>query len=68
MTTQLTLDAPGAAEALGRAYALLRRWAREALEQETAVSDDPGRESTPTAAHTAAPSQGQSAVGSIPER
>ena len=51
MTTTLTLDTPGATEALARAYALLRRWAAQAREKETGIDDHPGRE-TPTPAHT----------------
>jgi hypothetical protein len=54
MTTTLTLDAPGASEALGRAYALLRRWSAEARQQETGIGDDLGG-TTPTPAYTPAP-------------
>jgi hypothetical protein len=43
MTTILTLDAPGAGEALGRCYALLRSWADEA-------EREPPDEATATAA------------------
>jgi hypothetical protein len=48
MSTTLTLDAPGAAEALGRAYAILleaaaRRRARLAAHSETADDSDLGQ-------------------------
>ena len=56
MTTTLTLDSPGAAESLARAYALLRHWSAEARQQETGISDNPGRE-TPIPVHAPDPSR-----------
>ena len=51
----LTLNAPGAGEALGRAYALLRRWADEAEQQkDTATSGKVGEPPALVAASTPA--------------
>lgn len=65
MTTTLTLDTPGATEALARGQVLLRRWAAEAQEQETGISDDLGG-TTPMPAHTPA-LEGHDAIRSIPD-
>lgn len=40
MTITLTLDAPGACEALARCYTPLHQWARQPEAQQTAASED----------------------------
>jgi hypothetical protein len=56
-TTILTLDAPGASEALVRCYALLRRWARAATE--TTADSGAGGNQQPESAASDAPTEEQ---------
>lgn len=56
MTTVLTLDTPEAQAALGRCYALLRRWAREgrqAKEESPTTSSEEQEGRHPTGASSA---------------